>query len=89
MGGHILYRSSGINCFGFAKGYILLGDDELLDRFNRHYSSLAKHNTLTASDGMSKGDGSFLKTVSMHQPGRHSKTFIDSLLAFWPGLQVC
>jgi mannosidase alpha-like ER degradation enhancer 3 len=24
----------------------------------------------------------------MHQPGRQSKSHIDSLLAFWPGLQV-
>ncbi len=24
----------------------------------------------------------------MHQPGRQSKSYIDSLLAFWPGLQV-
>lgn len=70
------------------KGYVLLGDNELLDRFNKHYDSLNKYNTLSSSDGMNIGDGSFLKTVSMNMPTRQSKSYIDSLLAFWPGLQV-
>lgn len=67
---------------------MLLGDNELLQRFNRHYESLVKYNTLSANDGMNIGDGAFMKTVPMHQPSRQSKSYIDSLLAFWPGLQV-
>lgn len=70
------------------KGYVLLGDEELLTRFNIHYESLIKYNTLNSNDGMNIGDGAFLKTVSMHMPYRQSKSYIDSLLAFWPGLQV-
>jgi len=45
------------------KGYMLLGDDELLDRFNMHYESLVKYNTLHAIDGMNIGHGGFMKTV--------------------------
>lgn len=47
----------------YVQGYVLLGDDELLNRFNQHYDSLVKFNTLSANDGMSIGDGGFMKTV--------------------------
>ena len=67
---------------------MLLNDNELLNRFNLHYNSLLKYTTLNSNDGMTIGDGSFMKTVHMHMPTRQAKSYIDSLLAFWPGLQV-
>ncbi len=48
------------------KGYMLLGDDELLKRFNMHYESLVKYNTLNDIDGMNIGHGGFMKTVSLN-----------------------
>lgn len=68
------------------KGYILLGDEKLLYRFNRHYDSLMKY--MKINDAGSVADGSFMKTVHMHMPNRQAKNYIDALLAFWPGLQV-
>ena len=72
------------------KGYILLGDETLLYRFNRHYDSIKRYMSLN-SNGESEydsGDGSCMKTVHMHMPNRQSRNYIDALLAFWPGLQV-
>lgn len=69
------------------KGYILLGDDTFLYRFNRHYDSIMKYMNLN-SNGAGVGDGSFMQTVHMHMPNRQAKNYMDALLAFWPGLQV-
>ena len=33
-------------------------------------------------------NGPLLVDVNMNSPGKISKNFMDSLLAFWPGLQV-
>ena len=60
------------------KAYILLGDDEYLDRFNKHYSAVMKY----------IGQGPLPVDVHMHKPEAVSRHFMDSLLAFWPGLQV-
>lgn len=62
------------------KGYILLGDDSYLRRFNRHYDSIMKF--------MSQQHGSIMQTVHMHMPYRQARNYMDALLAFWPGLQV-
>ncbi|GIZ05091.1 hypothetical protein CEXT_573722 [Caerostris extrusa] len=60
------------------KAYILLGDDVYLERFNRHYSAVMKYIS----------QGPLLVDVHMHRPHTNSRNFMDSLLAFWPGLQV-
>ncbi|GAB6023426.1 ER degradation-enhancing alpha-mannosidase-like protein 2 [Chamberlinius hualienensis] len=60
------------------KGYILLGDDTYLDRFNKHYSAVMKY----------VSQGPMLVDVHMHRPHTNTRNFMDSLLAFWPGLQV-
>jgi len=61
------------------KAYILLGDESYLERFNRHYAGVMKY--------VSQGQG-VLVDVLMHRPHSQAKNFMDSLLAFWPGLQV-
>lgn len=60
------------------KSYILLGDDEFLERFSKHYEAIMKYIS----------NGPLLVDVNMNSPGKISKNFMDSLLAFWPGLQV-
>lgn len=62
------------------KGYILLGDESFLQRFNRHYESIMKH--------MSQQHGAIMQTVHMHMPYKQARNYMDALLAFWPGLQV-
>jgi mannosidase alpha-like ER degradation enhancer 3 len=62
------------------KGYVLLGDNELLHRFNHHYESIMKY--------MSNRNGLIMQTVHMHMPHKQARTHMDSLLAFWPGLQA-
>lgn len=60
------------------KAYILLGDENYLYRFNRHYAGIMKY----------VSQGPLLIDVHMHRPHNQAKNFMDSLLAFWPGLQV-
>ncbi|GAB1597645.1 ER degradation-enhancing alpha-mannosidase-like protein 3 [Argonauta hians] len=60
------------------KGYILLGDNTYLKRFNKHYDAVMKYIS----------QGPLLVDVHMHKPQSTSRNFMDSLLAFWPGLQV-
>ncbi|ALC38340.1 Edem2 [Drosophila busckii] len=60
------------------KSYVLLGDDKYLARFNRHYNAVMKY----------VSEGPVLLDVLMHRPHAKSRNFMDSLLAFWPGLQV-
>lgn len=60
------------------KGYILLGDNTYLERFNKHYDAVMKYIS----------QGPLLVDVHMHKPQSTSRNFMDSLLAFWPGLQV-
>jgi mannosidase alpha-like ER degradation enhancer 3 len=60
------------------KAYILLGDESYLERFNRHYAGVMKY----------VSQGPLLVDVHMHRPHSQAKNFMDSLLAFWPGLQV-
>lgn len=60
------------------KGYILLGDETYLQRFNQHYKGIMKY----------VSQGPLLVDVHMHRPKSNAKNFMDSLLAFWPGLQV-
>ncbi|XP_060068085.1 ER degradation-enhancing alpha-mannosidase-like protein 3 [Ylistrum balloti] len=60
------------------KAYILLGDDTYLQRFNKHYDAIMKYIS----------QGPMFVDVHMHKPQSISRHFMDSLLAFWPGLQV-
>jgi len=60
------------------KAYILFGDDQFLKRFDRHYAGIKKY----------VSQGPLLIDVHMHRPTSTAKGFMDSLLAFWPGLQV-
>ncbi|GMT31202.1 hypothetical protein PFISCL1PPCAC_22499 [Pristionchus fissidentatus] len=60
------------------KAYILLGDSAYLERFNRHYDAVMRY--------VNKGPLFF--DVQMHRPTIATRSFMDSLLAFWPGLQV-
>ncbi|GMR31177.1 hypothetical protein PMAYCL1PPCAC_01372 [Pristionchus mayeri] len=60
------------------KAYILLGDHAYLERFNRHYDAVMRY--------VNKGPLFF--DVQMHRPTIATRSFMDSLLAFWPGLQV-
>ncbi|XP_051956448.1 ER degradation-enhancing alpha-mannosidase-like protein 3 isoform X2 [Xyrauchen texanus] len=60
------------------KAYILLGDKVYLERFNTHYSAIMKY--------ISKPP--LLLNVHMHNPTVNVRSWMDSLLAFFPGLQV-
>ncbi|XP_071802032.1 ER degradation-enhancing alpha-mannosidase-like protein 3 [Asterias amurensis] len=60
------------------KGYILLGDDSYLNKFTAHYDAVMQYIS----------DGPMLLDVHMHKPTTRTKSFMDALLAFWPGLQV-
>ncbi|KAL5281282.1 EDEM3 family protein [Megaselia abdita] len=60
------------------KSYVLLGNEKYLNRFNRHYDAIMKYIS----------EGPMLLDVLMHRPHAKSRNFMDSLLAFWPGLQV-
>ena len=60
------------------KAYILLGDEEYLDRFNIHYNSIKRYIK----------SGPMLVDVQMHKPTEQSRGFMDALSAFWPGVQV-
>ncbi|KAJ3605288.1 hypothetical protein NHX12_027338 [Muraenolepis orangiensis] len=60
------------------KAYILLGDDVFLERFNIHYSAIMKYISQPP----------LLLNVHMHNPTVSVRTWMDSLLAFFPGLQV-
>ena len=60
------------------KGYILLSDEDYLDRFNTHYKSIQKYIRR----------GTLWVDVHMHKPTTSAKNFMDALAAYWPGLQV-
>uniref|UniRef100_H2TMM1 alpha-1,2-Mannosidase n=1 Tax=Takifugu rubripes TaxID=31033 RepID=H2TMM1_TAKRU len=60
------------------KAYILLGDNVFLDRFNVHYSAIMKYISQPP----------LLLNVHMHNPTVSVRSWMDSLLAFFPGLQV-
>uniref|UniRef100_A0A673JGE3 alpha-1,2-Mannosidase n=1 Tax=Sinocyclocheilus rhinocerous TaxID=307959 RepID=A0A673JGE3_9TELE len=60
------------------KAYILLGDDQFLQRFNTHYASIMKYISQPP----------LLLDVHIHKPLLPARTWMDSLLAFFPGLQV-
>ncbi len=62
-----------------AKAYVLLGEEKYLGRWETHYEAVMKY--LGRS-------GPLLKDVHMHRPQTASRNFVDSLAAFWPGLQV-
>lgn len=63
-----------------------MGDETLLNRFNKHYSSITRYMSMTPESF--DGHGSSMRTVHMHMPNRQARNYIDALLAFWPGLQV-
>uniref|UniRef100_A0A8B9KRG0 alpha-1,2-Mannosidase n=1 Tax=Astyanax mexicanus TaxID=7994 RepID=A0A8B9KRG0_ASTMX len=60
------------------KAYVLLGDDQFLQRFNVHYASIMKYISQPP----------LLLDVHIHKPLLPARTWMDSLLAFFPGLQV-
>ncbi|XP_051533857.1 ER degradation-enhancing alpha-mannosidase-like protein 3 isoform X2 [Myxocyprinus asiaticus] len=60
------------------KAYILLGDKVYLERFNTHYSAIMKYISQPP----------LLLNVHMHNPTVNVHSWMDSLLAFFPGLQV-
>uniref|UniRef100_A0A8C7XCI8 alpha-1,2-Mannosidase n=1 Tax=Oryzias sinensis TaxID=183150 RepID=A0A8C7XCI8_9TELE len=60
------------------KAYILLGDSVFLERFNVHYSAIMKYISQPP----------LLLNVHMHNPTVSVRSWMDSLLAFFPGLQV-
>jgi mannosidase alpha-like ER degradation enhancer 3 len=76
------------------KAYILLGEEDYLHRFNRHYDAVMRY--------LNKGP--LFIDVHMHRfafydysvivnrcdlrPLVASRSYMDSLLAFWPGVQV-
>ncbi|CAH2034289.1 unnamed protein product, partial [Iphiclides podalirius] len=60
------------------KAYILLGDEKYLARFSRHYNAVMKYISRPP----------VMLAVHMHRPHLQSRNYMDSLLAFWPGLQV-
>uniref|UniRef100_A0A668ABY9 alpha-1,2-Mannosidase n=1 Tax=Myripristis murdjan TaxID=586833 RepID=A0A668ABY9_9TELE len=60
------------------KAYILLGDNVYLERFNIHYSAIMKYISQPP----------LLLNVHMHNPTVSVRSWMDSLLAFFPGLQV-
>ncbi|KAG2465321.1 EDEM3 protein, partial [Polypterus senegalus] len=60
------------------KAYILLGDAVFLQRFNAHYAAIMKYISQPP----------LLLSVHMHNPTVSVRGWMDSLLAFFPGLQV-
>ncbi|XP_078263747.1 ER degradation-enhancing alpha-mannosidase-like protein 3 isoform X1 [Rhinoraja longicauda] len=60
------------------KAYILLGDDGYLQRFNTHYAAIMKYISQPP----------LLLDVHIHKPLLNARTWMDALLAFFPGLQV-
>ncbi|VDN17757.1 unnamed protein product [Gongylonema pulchrum] len=60
------------------KAYILLGDEDYLYRFNKHYEAIMRY----------VNKGPLFIDVHMHKPTVAARTYMDSLLAFWPGIQV-
>eukprot|EP01136_Pigoraptor_vietnamica_P045920 Opistho-1_new@24500 len=60
------------------KAHMLLHDPHALDAFNRHYEAVMTH----------LKRGALFVDVQMHQPWLLSRNIMDSLQAFWPGLQV-
>ncbi|VDO43911.1 unnamed protein product [Brugia timori] len=60
------------------KAYILLGDEGYLYRFNKHYDAIMRY----------VNKGPLFIDVHMHKPTIAARTYMDSLLAFWPGIQV-
>ncbi|KAM7540265.1 hypothetical protein Aperf_G00000021965 [Anoplocephala perfoliata] len=66
------------------KAYGLLGDLEYLHRFQTHYSAVKRY---LGSPGTKAFPFSFL-SVFMHRPSERARYFMDSLQAFWPGLQT-
>uniref|UniRef100_A0A1I7SG84 alpha-1,2-Mannosidase n=1 Tax=Bursaphelenchus xylophilus TaxID=6326 RepID=A0A1I7SG84_BURXY len=60
------------------KAYILLGEEDYLHRFNTHYESVMKY----------LNRGPLFVDVHMHRPTIAARSYMDALLAFWPGVQV-
>nr|CAB3240848.1 ER degradation-enhancing alpha-mannosidase-like protein 3 [Phallusia mammillata] len=60
------------------KGYIFLGDETYLERFNAHYMAIKQY----------MNQSPLLVDVLMHKPTTSARHFVDALSAFWPGLQV-
>jgi mannosidase alpha-like ER degradation enhancer 1 len=62
------------------KGYILFGEDEYLEMFETAYDGILKH--------IKDPNGFLYKNVNMFQPTGVVANWVDSLSAYFPGLQV-
>ncbi|XP_058524922.1 ER degradation-enhancing alpha-mannosidase-like protein 3 isoform X2 [Ochotona princeps] len=60
------------------KAYVLLGDDSFLERFNTHYDAIMRYISQPP----------LLLDVHIHKPLLNARSWMDALLAFFPGLQV-
>uniref|UniRef100_A0A2K6G7S8 alpha-1,2-Mannosidase n=1 Tax=Propithecus coquereli TaxID=379532 RepID=A0A2K6G7S8_PROCO len=60
------------------KAYVLLGDDSFLERFNTHYDAIMRYISQPP----------LLLDVHIHKPMLNARTWMDALLAFFPGLQA-
>nr|XP_012591599.1 ER degradation-enhancing alpha-mannosidase-like protein 3 isoform X3 [Microcebus murinus] len=60
------------------KAYVLLGDYSFLERFNTHYDAIMRYISQPP----------LLLDVHIHKPMLNARTWMDALLAFFPGLQV-
>jgi mannosidase alpha-like ER degradation enhancer 3 len=82
--GNWVRRESGIGAgidsyFEYSlKAYILFGEEDYLYRFNKHYEAVMRY----------VNKGPMFIDVHMHKPNVASRPYMDSLLAFWPGMQV-
>ncbi|KAM8929941.1 ER degradation-enhancing alpha-mannosidase-like protein 1 isoform 2-T2 [Pelodytes ibericus] len=70
------------------KSYILFGEEEDLDMFNEAYSSIQSH-LRRGREACNEGEGDPPLYVNVNMlNGQLMNTWIDSLQAFFPGLQV-
>ncbi|TGZ61898.1 hypothetical protein CRM22_007738 [Opisthorchis felineus] len=66
------------------KAYVLLGEPVYLHRFHTHYQAIKRY-----VSGPESARFPFLfLDVNMHSPSQRSRSFMDALFAFWPGIQV-
>lgn len=62
-----------------AKAYVLLGEDEWLRVWDDAYKAIMQH--------VQSADGFWYRAANMNN-GQHASTLVDSLSAFFPGVQV-
>lgn len=75
------YIGAGIDSYYeyLVKSHVMLGDRAFLEAFEAHYAAITMH----------MRRGSFFVGVDCVNPMVLAKPHMDSLMAFWPGLQAC